>query len=1739
MALNRVISVVLTANNAGLNAGLRTSVNEVQRFGSEVKKSSTGLAQNQAAVRSNVTALRQQADVLRRNGQALAANTLEAEANKRAEAARLREQAGLLRKQGQALAANTLEAKANSLAEAEATKVSKAHQAAMLGMQAAAVAAGAALAYTVTEAIEFDSAMRNVNSLLHQSEPQFQAMEQRLIGMSKTLPQSATTLAEGMYDIVSSGFQGADAMKVLQSAAEGASAGLTTTEISARAITATLNAYGLKADSAADVTDVLFQTVNAGVISFEELAGNLGDVVGQASAASVGIDQVGSAIATMTLSGVGGAEATTLLSNVFQKLIQPSDALAAQYKKMGYESGASALKQKGLRGVMEDLRKATGGNIESLMTLIPDMQAARGALALMSDEGRNYARVSAQIEDKEARQGATLRTLQEQMKSAKNQITMFKNNIDATAITIGTKLLPVLIKMMNGMQVAGHEVGGVLQEIGRALGPTWASLAATLHNLGVTAGDLVDTFGPLVAILGRLAIGALVVTLNTLAQALETASGLVADHSDLVAALAIAYGVHLLRGLVLVNGGLKVAAWKAFGTVLIGAMNSAEGLAGALRGLAASQALASAGVTAVALIGVSAWSGYRRGVNDVKEATDALNTSMRSTDFSAMVQGAKAGEAALARIQAKINEQANAGLLEKIFDVGDNYQGIALMRNMDGLADSVEKANDRILAVRGNVYQYLRDSSNLQGGALNAYLESLLHDTGRLDAEVAKLSGRAKAAGVDLAAPYPALKAKLDAAGNSSSSLADKQKALIIALGQVGGKATSAADAADALKSALDALLGVSMSADEANDKWQASLDGLTKSLKDNGRTLSSNTEKGRANRSAIRDSVGALRDKIEADAKAGKSAGDLSKTLTDGIKALYAQGKAADFPKKKMEALLKQYNLTPELVETIVAAIGADASTGEVKKLQAQIKALKGKEVGVGAKGPKESTAKVDTMNARIKALKGKIVEVKDKGAKDSDKRVEDLHEEIARLQTKHDIMFKTPGLDASERKIKNLRDAILAIPNRSVSVSVATGISNKLGAMNAAEKGDGYGMDEVKVNASSTGTGKAISGVASALKKGANKAEEAGGALGGGGGAGMGYRKQWNIIHNAFPGARLHSGFRPGAITATGNKSYHGKGRAVDLTPSMAIFNWIRSHYGRSTKELIYSPAGSRQLWNGRPHMYTGVTRRMHFDHVHWAMKKGGVINDRLPKQATIARNGADLVQWAEAGTGGEAFIPLGANNRDRSKAILAQVAEKFGMAVADTEDAIAQYATGGFHYPRFKYKGFKAPKYDKGEGRKAYRKRYKEAQSQYFQDRREAVAQYYQNRDQAAEAWRDQQRLWAVATGRSEEGRQQWAGGSAAGAVSNIGSAYEARAQASAQAKANGTRSQSDTATDFYRKPVINARMLTSGLGVEIANTKRWGAELTKIAAVAGTDVAASLERMGTEGRAAVSAMSRATTADMKKMAAQMRALDFAKFTADTAANARESAQFQGNLVALVKMGRADLASQFAAMGYEQAGSLAAQAVKDPKGAATLAQYGKTLEAGNAQGMQDALRLASLIQGGRGRMGVMGLATKSGMGIADVLGLLTTYNGSVFSKMGVAAMRQIRTDQALLQKGKQPSGLANGGIVTGAATSGLYYRWAEQGSGGESLIPHSPSKRARAMALYGETGRILGVQAAARPNTGAGVSVVIAPGAVSVTIPVSQPGASVDQIRAVANTAVDQALTGLSHRLKAGVR
>lgn len=495
------------------------------------------------------------------------------------------------------------------------------------GIAGAAIAVGAGLAVATAAAVPFEAAMHNVATISTQVQSNMAGAEKAVLDLSTTVPQAATVLAKGLYEIVSSNFQGAEAFHVLEVSAKAASAGLTDTDTSARAITGALNAYGLSAASAGDVSDILFQTVNKGVVSFSDLAQNLGDFVGIAASAKVPLQDVASAYAAITLAGVPAAEAATSVNQLITKLIKPTDDLKGLYKQLGYESGASALQQKGLATVIREIGQATGGSTESLVRMFNDVRAARGVLALLSADGRNYQAAIDGITDASQRTGATQRAFAEQMKSTQAQLQLFRNAAEAVGISVGLKVLPPL----NAFLQAARDTGGTaLPYIEAALtrvGPLFEQVWSIAGNIARVLVELGKDAAPFVQALAQVAGAVVVWPLRLLLGVLKSVTGFLADHKGIVEAVAAVYLARLIPALVAAGGQMLIAATRTL--IATAAIRTLDGAA-----LAANGTLITLGDTAK-LLNIALTAGIGAGIYVLSQNLQAVSAAQDEASASA------------------------------------------------------------------------------------------------------------------------------------------------------------------------------------------------------------------------------------------------------------------------------------------------------------------------------------------------------------------------------------------------------------------------------------------------------------------------------------------------------------------------------------------------------------------------------------------------------------------------------------------------------------------------------------------------------------------------------------------------------------------------------------------------------------------------------------------------------------------------------------------------------------------------------------------------------------------------------------------------------------------------------------------------------------------------------------------------------------------------------------------------
>jgi TP901 family phage tail tape measure protein len=346
---------------------------------------------------------------------------------------------------------------------------------------------------------DFEEQMANVSTMLDEPAKYMDAYKDGIRKMSVEFGEGTDTLAKGLYDILSASIDPAKALDVLAVSAKAAKAGLTDTGIAADAITTILNSYGLSADYAQSVSDLLFKTVKKGKTTFAELAPSIGMVATTAASAGVPLDELGAAIATMTRNGVRTENAVTALNAIISTFLKPTDEAAAYAKKLGFEMSSAAIKSEGLEGIFKKISKLPP---DAVSKLFPNIRALRGVLPAL----RNMKGFSDDVATMKNRAGATEEAYAKMANTLSMSFARLKQAGLLALSVIGEALADDLrkaadvfmrvitsiiafIKQNKKMVVTAAKVVGIV-----------ALIAGGLLTLGAIAGTLSFAIGGLVSI---------------------------------------------------------------------------------------------------------------------------------------------------------------------------------------------------------------------------------------------------------------------------------------------------------------------------------------------------------------------------------------------------------------------------------------------------------------------------------------------------------------------------------------------------------------------------------------------------------------------------------------------------------------------------------------------------------------------------------------------------------------------------------------------------------------------------------------------------------------------------------------------------------------------------------------------------------------------------------------------------------------------------------------------------------------------------------------------------------------------------------------------------------------------------------------------------------------------------------------------------------------------------------------
>jgi len=378
---------------------------------------------------------------------------------------------------------------------------------------AAAAAGVLALGQMSGAVAEYSKNLGNVGTLLEGDvKRQISDFDEQIRALSPELGSAAKN-TDALYQALSAGAAPAKAVGLVTEAAKTARAGLADTFQVVDAGTTIMNTFGSQIGSTQEIFDQMFQVVKLGKITIDQYAGSISGVVSTAATAGVKLSDLNAAISTLTAGGISADESVTALNQMILSIIKPSEGAAKMAEQLGIQFNLTALQSKGLVEFMQELRDATGGNIEKMTEFFPNIRALKGALALTGEQMQKFVANAQKMENSVGSVDKAFATATDNYAGHIDKMTETYNRFVLNAgkalegffdplVQIGTIMLEFLnnnATLVAGMTLVGTAIAGltaVVTGLGAALATFALSWGAIQTAFATTAAFVTTVLGP-------------------------------------------------------------------------------------------------------------------------------------------------------------------------------------------------------------------------------------------------------------------------------------------------------------------------------------------------------------------------------------------------------------------------------------------------------------------------------------------------------------------------------------------------------------------------------------------------------------------------------------------------------------------------------------------------------------------------------------------------------------------------------------------------------------------------------------------------------------------------------------------------------------------------------------------------------------------------------------------------------------------------------------------------------------------------------------------------------------------------------------------------------------------------------------------------------------------------------------------------------------------------------------------
>ncbi|WP_328757474.1 phage tail tape measure protein [Streptomyces sp. NBC_00271] len=240
---------------------------------------------------------------------------------------------------------------AGSMRQAGATAFAGA---AKMGRSVSLIGVGVAAA-SVKMAGDFQAQTMVLHTAAGESLRGLETVRKGILNISAGTGTGIQNLTDGMYQIEKAGYRGADGLKVLQAAAQGAKEENASLDSVTNAMTSVMASYHLKASDSVRVMNGMKTAAGEGKMTMEQFASSLSTVLPIASANKISFEEVGGALATLTQHGTSAREGTQELASTIRSLAAPNNVAIQEMQRLGLSSTdvSTHLGKRGLTGTLD------------------------------------------------------------------------------------------------------------------------------------------------------------------------------------------------------------------------------------------------------------------------------------------------------------------------------------------------------------------------------------------------------------------------------------------------------------------------------------------------------------------------------------------------------------------------------------------------------------------------------------------------------------------------------------------------------------------------------------------------------------------------------------------------------------------------------------------------------------------------------------------------------------------------------------------------------------------------------------------------------------------------------------------------------------------------------------------------------------------------------------------------------------------------------------------------------------------------------------------------------------------------------------------------------------------------------------------------------------------------------------------------------------------------------------------